>query len=140
MHNEAIERLTACGIKPSAQRISIMEYLLKHRTHPTVDMIYNDLVPTMPTLSRTTIYNTLKLLEEHNAIIELRIDKKTSHYDGDTLPHSHFQCKSCGKIIDVQMQGLLNEQYETEFVIEETEINYRGYCKSCLEKATKTNN
>ena len=30
---ETIEMLKCHGIKPSAQRISIMEYLLNHRTH-----------------------------------------------------------------------------------------------------------
>ena len=95
---EAIAHLTAHNIKPSAQRIAIMEYLLSHRTHPTVDMIYNDLIGKMPTLSRTTVYNTLRLLGENDAILELTIDKHIAHYDGDTSPHSHFQCKRCGRI------------------------------------------
>ena len=78
---EAIAYLTAHNIKPSAQRIAIMEYLLSHRTHPTVDMIYNDLIGKMPTLSRTTVYNTLRLLGENDAILELTIDKHIAHYD-----------------------------------------------------------
>ena len=35
--------LLAHGIKPSVQRIAIMEYLFQHHTHPTVDEIYTKL-------------------------------------------------------------------------------------------------
>ena len=42
------------------QRIAIMEYLMEHRTHPSADEIYTALSPSMPTLSKTTVYNTLK--------------------------------------------------------------------------------
>ena len=137
MSNEAIAHLTEHGIKPSAQRIAIMDYLLTHRTHPTVDTIYNDLVAEMPTLSRTTVYNTLKLLGEHNAILELTIDKRTAHYDGDTSPHSHFQCKRCGRIIDIPQQVVDINQTEHDFVIQETEVYYRGYCRECLNEMNK---
>ena len=134
MTREAIERLVSHNIRPSAQRISIMEYLLIHRTHPTVDAIYNDLVKNMPTLSKTTIYNTLKLLEEHDAIIELTIDKKTAHYDGMTEPHSHFMCKNCGKIIDMPLQKVDQDQTSHDFIIDEAEVYYKGYCCECMAK------
>lgn len=137
MSNEAIAHLTEHGIKPSAQRIAIMDYLLTYRTHPTVDTIYNDLVAEMPTLSRTTVYNTLKLLGEHDAILELTIDKRTAHYDGDTSPHSHFQCKRCGRIIDIPQQVVDINQTEHDFVIQETEVYYRGYCRECLNEMNK---
>ncbi len=132
MSTEAIAHLTAHGVKPSAQRIAIMDYLLCHRTHPTVEAIYSELVEAMPTLSRTTVYNTLKLLEEHDAILELTIDKRTAHYDGDTTPHSHFQCKHCGRIIDIPLQKVDVEQTAHDFVIQETEVYYWGYCRQCL--------
>ena len=134
MTNAAITRLKEHNIKPSAQRISIMEYLMSHRIHPTVETIYSDLVKSMPTLSKTTIYNTLKLLEENNAILELTIDKKTAHYDGTVNPHSHFLCRKCGCIIDLPLPETNDEQNNKEFVIEETEIYYKGLCKKCLKE------
>ena len=33
-------RLVSHGIKPSLQRIAIMNYLIENRIHPTVDMIF----------------------------------------------------------------------------------------------------
>lgn len=63
----ATEQLIEHNIRPSVQRVAIMQYLLDHRTHPTADDIYTELVKTMPTLSRTTVYNTLQLLVTNQA-------------------------------------------------------------------------
>lgn len=71
------EYLLKYNIKPSMQRIAIMDYLMVHRVHPTADEIYNALYPTMPTLSKTTIYNTMKLFTEQGAVKALVIDEKT---------------------------------------------------------------
>ena len=63
------------------QRIAIMDYLMVHRVHPTADEIYNALYPTMPTLSKTTIYNTMKLFTEQGAVKALVIDEKNVRFD-----------------------------------------------------------
>ena len=55
------EHLIKNGINPSFQRLKILEYLMNNDTHPTVDNIYNALIDIIPTISKTTIYNTLKL-------------------------------------------------------------------------------
>lgn len=64
------------GIKPSVQRLAVMEYLKTHCTHPTADEIFSALSPKMPTLSRTTVYNTLRLLASRGAVLSLDIDGK----------------------------------------------------------------
>ena len=55
---EILDTLSEGGVKPSAQRIAILRYLMENRIHPTVDEIFKSLQPTTPTLSRTTDYNT----------------------------------------------------------------------------------
>ena len=94
---DVVKRLQNHNIKPSVQRIAIMTYLMEHRTHPTVDEIYTALAPSIPTLSKTTVYNTLKLLSEQGAAQTLTIDERNTCYDADTTPHAHFLCKHCGK-------------------------------------------
>ena len=75
--------LIGYNIKPSVQRIAVMDYLLKHRTHPSVEEIYSALSGDMPTLSKTTVYNTLKLFAEQGAAQMLTIDEKNVCFDGD---------------------------------------------------------
>ena len=67
------DRLLEHNIKPSMQRIAIMEYLMEHPIHPSADDIYTALSPSMPTLSKTTVYNTLKLFSEQGAALMLPI-------------------------------------------------------------------
>lgn len=139
--NDAKQHLIDHGIRPSVQRLAIMKYLMEHRTHPTVDKIYNDLRPSMPTLSRTTVYNTLEVLVEHDAVLELSIDSHTSHYDGATTPHAHFRCRRCGAIIDVDMKDLaLATPESSEFTVEHVEISYTGLCTRCINDNNQDNN
>ena len=80
--------LTEHGVKPSVQRLAVMDYLMEHHTHPTVEEIYSALLPNMPTLSKTTVYNTLKLLTEQGAAIQLTIDERNVCFDADTSAHA----------------------------------------------------
>ena len=49
------------GISPSYQRKRIFEYLYNSKDHPRVNDIYYALIDEIPTLSKTTVYNTLNL-------------------------------------------------------------------------------
>ncbi|MDD2961014.1 MAG: transcriptional repressor [Muribaculaceae bacterium] len=134
--NRTAQHLVSHNIKPSAQRIAIMKYLMEHPTHPSVDKIYCDLLPDMPTLSRTTVYNTLRVLEENDALITLNIDSKNVRYDGNVMPHAHFMCRSCGKIYDTALpEGILKEIPGMEtFQIDAIKLYYKGLCQECQEK------
>ncbi len=133
------QELTDAGIKPSYQRIKIYDFLLKHNIHPTVDMIYQKLSKEIPTLSKTTVYNTLKLFEEFHLIKNIKIEETESRYDAVKRIHGHFKCEQCNKIYDfdynfddLRYKGLEN------FTLNQTDIMIKGICKSCLQK-DKTN-
>ena len=130
----ATEHLIKHGIRPSVQRIAVMNYLLEHRTHPTVDEMYVALSKDMPTLSKTTVYNTLELLVKQKAVLELTIDSKMSHYDGYTHAHAHFKCKRCGKISDLPISdAALNAlQIDNGFLKEDLQVYYCGVCPQCV--------
>lgn len=132
---DVIVRLQECGIKPSLQRIAILKYVMEHFTHPSVDEVYDALSPKMPTLSRTTVYNTLDLLQSKGVILSINIDDKMIHYDGDTSVHAHFLCESCKKIYDVSVKiNIPVDTIEKGFSVRESQIYYKGICKNCLTK------
>ncbi|MCK4655314.1 MAG: transcriptional repressor [Candidatus Cloacimonetes bacterium] len=130
------ELLKEHGIPPSLQRIKILEYLHNFKTHPTADMIYQALVDEMPTLSKTTVYNTLKAFAEKGVIVELSLFENEVRYEYNTTPHIHFKCIKCGKIYDISktFKCLKDEKIEGHKVSEH-HINLKGICKSCLENA-----
>lgn len=112
---------------------------MEHATHPTVDTIYQDLHPQMPTLSRTTVYNTLELLSECGAVKVLTIDSKNVHYDGCTEFHAHFRCRQCGMIYDIPVSHEMCKAVTglPKHKVEHSEIYYEGLCCNCCQQKSE---
>ena len=125
------------GIRPSMQRLAIMDYLINHPIHPTIDDVYQALSNKVPTLSRTTVYNTLRMLSENQAAQMITIDEHRVCYDGNVESHVHFYCKKCGKIIDLfgeQAPKLEGEKTVVGNIIQEEQLYYKGICAKCAKK------
>jgi len=135
--NQKIENLAKTlnekDIKPSYQRIKILEYLITKRSHPTVDKIFNDLLKEIPTLSKATVYNTLDLFKEANLARIVTIENNETRYDAKVASHGHFKCESCGSIYDfeVNIDNLSTDSLE-HFKINEKNVYFRGICPKCL--------
>ncbi len=121
------------SIKPSVQRTAVMDFLLNNRIHPTIDDIYLALSPSMPTLSKTTVYNTLDLFVERGAVQPLVIDEKNARYDVDISAHAHFICRSCGAVHDIfnLNSELFKFPQHKDFTVQTVEISYTGICNVC---------
>ncbi len=129
--------LAKAGIKPTAQRIAVTRYLTDHITHPCVDEIYSHLLEDYPTLSRTTVYNTVKVLHEHGFVNAIDIDPaEGQRYDINTEPHAHFICTSCSGITDIPLSQL--PQLPPGYEADEIQVSYRGICPNCRKKETTT--
>ena len=132
--------LSGYGIRPSFQRIAIMRYLLKNPTHPTADDVYESLRRQISTLSKTTVYNTLKLFVENGAALYIGIDEKNARFDGTVTPHAHFRCKGCGCITDIEMNTDLIIPKDFNGSIVETYFYLKGYCEKCNDKKEFSSN
>lgn len=139
--DNAFEKLQECGINPSVQRIAIMDFLLKSCSHPTAEDVYAALSASMPTLSRTTVYNTLRLFAEHGAARMLTIDERKVCFDGQLHPHAHFLCRRCGALYDAPLpDGALPDAGLTVadgHEVEEVHYYYRGLCRECRDSKEK---
>ncbi len=128
------EFLKAHGIKPSYQRVKIYEYLMGTMEHPTVDNIYNALSGEIPTLSKTTVYNTLKTFIEKEIAMVITIDENETRFDADTGLHGHFKCLSCHRVYDFEVDVREEDQETLEgFEIKEKQMFYYGICKNCKQ-------
>lgn len=139
IQSEARERLIKCGIRPSAQRVAILQYLLTHFTHPNIDEVYNSLCPVIPSLSRTTVYNTLRLFADLGAAQMITINDHHVCYDGRIEPHGHFICRSCGKVMDFfEVPNLPNvhpNRIQEGCFIDEVQVYYKGICPECQKQS-----
>ncbi|MBO5792815.1 MAG: transcriptional repressor [Lentisphaeria bacterium] len=136
--SELIALLRSCGISPSPQRIAIYGYLKSHPVHPTADVIMKELKPHLPTLSLTTVYNTLKLFVSKKLVSEVIIEDGELRFDADLKDHAHFKCTRCQQVFDLFPEGnrmdisglpALPEGFSAESV----HICFRGKCSSCRE-------
>jgi len=123
------------GIQPSVQRIEILTFLIANRIHPTAEIIYDRLHPAIPTLSRTTVYNTLRLFVEHDLVQVLTIEDKEARFDIDTSLHGHFKCDACGSVYDFSAPDLPPEKMKDleGFMIRERHVYFRGTCAMCAK-------
>lgn len=136
MKQEIHKYLKQHGVKPSVQRVAVMRYLVANKTHPTAEVIYNDLSIEMPTLSKMTVYNTLNLLAQSGAILALNVDPKQTHYDGDTSLHAHFICTDCRHIEDIAIanDSFVLANYPEGRMVIDVQLIYRGKCGNCAKK------
>lgn len=131
------EKLKNNKIRLSHQRLKVLEYLDENRIHPTVEQIYNALHDEIPTLSKTTIYNTLNTLSEAGIVKSLNIEDNEARYDIRTDEHGHFKCKKCEEIYDfeVDMDKVAVKDLEG-FRIFSKDLYFFGICPKCSNKNT----
>jgi Fe2+ or Zn2+ uptake regulation protein len=124
------------GLKPTYQRLKILEYLDNHSDkHPTVDMIYEAFANRIPIISMTTIYNTLNAFQKKGLVNPITITGTEVRYDFLTSSHHHFLCKKCGKIIDIDIKCPIGDKKEIYgHRIDEFHRYIKGVCKYCLMK------
>ena len=129
------EYLKEHSIKPSYQRMKVFQYLQENKNHPTVEMIYKALCTEIPTLSKTTVYNTLNLFIEKKIANILVIEENETRYDATMNVHGHFKCEKCGKIFDIDVdKRLLDTKNLENFEIKEQHLYFKGICQDCLNK------
>lgn len=135
MFKKYVKMLKENSIKTTLQRLEILRYLDDHRTHPTADQIYTDLKEKNPSLSKTTVYNSLEIFKEHGIIQTLTISGSELRYDFKCTMHHHFLCKKCGRIIDIDISCPHIEKIRKEgYQIDEVHGYFKGVCKDCLQK------
>ena len=123
------------NLKITPQRIMILKYLDSHRTHPTADEIYISLKKSIPSLSKTTVYNSLDTLKKHGLVQTLSICGSEHRYDFKHEMHHHFYCKSCGKIIDIDIKcPNIHKILKQGHRIDEVHGYFKGMCKNCIKK------
>ncbi len=125
------ELLRQHDIKPSFTRVMIFDYLKENLNHPTVDEIFQALQTSLPTLSKTTVYNTLDLFIDKHLVQPLLMNQQ-KHYDLITDPHAHFKCERCDTIFDLDVKPpKLDKSTAANYHVYGTQLIYRGVCEKC---------
>ncbi len=132
MMKTAADVLDEKGVRPSPQRVRIYEVLAGTKSHPSIDWLYQRLRDELPTLSRTTVYNTLGTFIDAGLAKPIFIEGEEIRYDADMTLHGHFRCRLCGGVFDFPVS-----EEETAlrlppgFVPEMVQIHCVGLCAEC---------
>lgn len=121
-------------LKYSRQRESIKNFLCGREDHPTADMVYTSIRQEFPNISLGTVYRNLSLLVELGEIRKVTTDG-ADRFDAKTVPHPHFVCRKCGRVMDVMIPVEnpvmeVNENWDYGEV-DECRMEFYGTCNEC---------
>jgi len=138
-----IEHLRQGGLRLTPQRLAICQLLVNNTEHPSAQSIHEQLRQDYPSLSLTTVYNTLEALVRLGAIHNLGNDVGgTVRYDAETTPHANLICTSCNRIIDFHsphVQALTNDVTgRSPYRITGARVLYYGLCEQCQQNQEKS--
>ncbi len=143
----AVQTLSSTGGRMTTQRRLILAALAESPNHPTAEEIYHRVLPKNPALNLSTVYRTLRWLEQEG-LINSRHFEGEPHQDrfdpiADERPdHHHFRCRVCNRIIE--FDAPLLEQVKQIFVrqqggqVESAALVLYGLCRECAVKKVNT--
>jgi Fur family peroxide stress response transcriptional regulator len=123
------------GLRITPQRRAIFELLAQDDSHPTAEEIYQRVLPVMPDVSRTTVYNTIRELLTLGELVEVEeLSQTGTRYDTNANKHHHLFCLRCKNLLDIDrdFQGLDLAPEETAgYQILRRQVTFYGYCSNC---------
>lgn len=140
-----ITRLREHGYRVTPQRVAIINTIVGHSGHPTVEEVHALVQEEFPMTSLATVYKTVSLLKEIDEVQEIHTGDDVRHVDGRAPePHPHLICRCCGTIIDLEDIDLSEIAARIMASTHYTEVGNRadfwGLCPAChcADSAEKT--
>lgn len=126
-------------LKYSRQRESIKEFLMTRKDHPTADTVYVHMREIFPNISLGTVYRNLALLSDLGEITKIATGDGADRFDANTIPHNHFLCTNCHRVIDLEMKNIdyIMETASQNFPgqIKGYTAHFYGLCEECIKKS-----
>jgi Fur family ferric uptake transcriptional regulator len=113
----------------------ILEELVRLKTHPTANELYEIVRKRIPKISLGTVYRNLELLAESKVIQKLDTAGTKKRFDAMTGDHYHVRCVKCGKVDDLDFPFLnsLNKSATLagNYEIISHRLEFEGICPEC---------
>ena len=103
---EILAKFEDHGVLPTQQRLEVADVLLGKPQHLSADQIIEKLRKENSTVSKATVYNTLKLFEKNGLVKECLVDPERRFYDSTTQPHHHFYNADTGELSDIPISDV----------------------------------
>mgnify|MGYP001050248725 CR=1 FL=1 len=131
-----LHELRQRGCRLTPQRLAILRAVLSSEEHPTAEQIHTQVRAEFPMTSLATVYNTLGLLKEMGAVLEIGLGYGSTRFDGlRPEPHPHLICTQCHAILDADLPEMeqLGEtvRQATGFQVKSHRFDFFGICPQC---------
>jgi Fe2+ or Zn2+ uptake regulation protein len=121
------------------QRRLILETLKSVQGHPTAEELHQLVKRRAPGLHLSTVYRTMRWLEEEGLINSLWLEEERRQERFDTsfmTEHHHFVCTRCKQVVEFDSPELdhIQAAYEQEqgVKVENASLVFYGLCRPCL--------
>lgn len=130
---KAVDIIRDAGLKPTAQRVEILEYLYSNENYQSIDNIYNNLLKSYKVFSKATIYATLEAFVEKGIVTRFSGMNGEARIDISGDNQSHFICTGCGCIQMVNTYSLDDDitRNRLDCLVTSKETTYKGLCTKC---------
>ena len=135
---QAEKVLRESGIRVTRPRVDVYDYILKYKTHPTCEEIYDHLKDINPSLSLATVYNVTEKLVGEKLLIKLTAPDGERRFDGTLEFHGHFYCECCGSVTDFECSEDKLDDSLAGFEISDIEVKATGLCPECRAAINKS--
>ena len=123
------------NLRMTRQRKVILEELLRMKTHPSADEIYEVVRQRLPRISLGTVYRNLEVLSELGKIQKLELGGTLKRFDWNPNKHYHIRCLQCGRVDDAPLAPLTQIEDElygaTVYEIVGHRLEFLGLCPAC---------
>ena len=137
MEASSIKRtLQSSGLRCTAQRYAVIEFLSGHKGHPTAAQIFKAVNRRDPRSSRATTYNNLRDLVRAGLVREVAVEGRAGRFDLEGIRHHHFVCDRCGDVEDVDWYDVPRPAARSlgKRIVRECQLIFRGLCAKCARK------
>lgn len=111
-HNIGSEWLSAAGLRPTRQRVTLAALLVgdgQHR-HVTAESLFDAAKSEGEAVSLATVYNTLRTFCDAGLMQEVTVDGSKSYFDTNAHDHPHFYWEDEAKLTDAPADQLVISQ------------------------------
>jgi len=125
--------------KKTNQRMEILDFLKKNKSHPSVEEVYKAVKKKLPYISKATVYQNIKFLAGKGLLRLLDVDG-VKRVEPSLEPHHHCICTECSKVCDCRCKELTEHELKVakkmkQFHVHAIDTHFYGVCNCCKEKS-----
>jgi Fe2+ or Zn2+ uptake regulation protein len=135
----AMDAIRSAGHRVTRQRQVVLDILDQNQGHLDAEALYERARARDENIGIATIYRTLVLLKKIGVVKEEFLGQHHGQFEKTPpLPHYHFTCLKCGRVIEFEAPQLTEIAHQLsknkKIQVSEITMHLSGLCSQCIDK------